>query len=1018
MLLSSLNFYPFHSTGIANAQSGYEHVLFFDDFEGYAVGTFPSSGGWEIVWNGRGDEYQYISNLYSFSPTKSLHLWGETGWSCVVQRRFSSNAPVIGYEFAIFFNSRGAGYQDGPAFFKKGAEGQVWGTYYAAVIFDHQDGKIKAEDGTILGDWTPKTWYKVRVVLDRASKTYSVWINGELRGQNLKIKMEHPELIDAIALTSAWPGAEVYYDDVKVFEVLATTSYYLKVDFSSANVNGKTLSASDPTITVSPGSRITGYLEVIIDNNRGGAWITPVIGTASWKRGWYACISGDAPTGKSTQKFSFDLTAPNTPGTYYIGIFAGWMYSCDEVASNDHPAEFGDGDDVWDMPSQGWEEVIRNGVASTGPYHQQGRAIRIVVSQPPSQPQTGGAPPAVTGEPVIFIGSVEDVENGMLTLKVRKIVSGVSLQEGELINVFYNSTLASVLLGAVSKGDEVQAYGESSQGSVKNLSTVYGLVNLKYLRKDQVSKSFGLIKIYSSHTPLTFNAGGINIGFSFDTSSKLSLSMGLSGNYYGACRNNTTGLLGVAPIPGSGSFSLTISATVSVNDEYSKTFQKNWESSLDMSLGKASDITFERIPVPFDITVATIEVGITPVITFKPTDFVMLINSTGSLYFLKGTANLTASKWLMWSTHEYQEIPLIFKGDDESVIKASSVLVYEISLKVKLDATVKTLLGKKTFDLGTYTLDQDMGAKELEPKEAEIAEFQPYYLLTLQMPNSSMNASINQTIYNADEHGKIITLLKRGKYNVEVPKMKMIANEERLLFSNWNNSITDNILAITLTKDTFLLPIYQKQYYLHIISPVEISGEGWYNENTSVVLDITSKNATEQNGIRYLFVKWEGEGAGSYTGSSPKISITMKSPINETIVWKKQFKLTVIPTEHGTSEPQPGTYWVDTNSTVTLTAIPDQGYEAKQWKLDNITYEGSTLILKMDAPHIVEPIFSKVEVPPTSQPIKTTTTVTTGFQTTQGITETTGGNGSLTWALVVVVAVIAVVLVAFNMRKH
>jgi len=59
----------------------------------------------------------------------------------------------------------------------------------------------------------------VRVILDRTSKTYNVWINEELRGQNLKIKMEHPEFIDAIALTSAWPGAEVYYDDVKVFEV-------------------------------------------------------------------------------------------------------------------------------------------------------------------------------------------------------------------------------------------------------------------------------------------------------------------------------------------------------------------------------------------------------------------------------------------------------------------------------------------------------------------------------------------------------------------------------------------------------------------------------------------------------------------------------------------------------------------------------------------------------------------------------------------------------------------------------
>jgi hypothetical protein len=61
------------------------------------------------------------------------------------------------------------------------------------------------------------------------------------------------------------------------------------------------------------------------------------------------------------------------------------MYNADEVASNDHPPNYGDGDDVWDMPAQGWEEVISNGPASTGPYRMLGRAIRIVVAQQQQQ---------------------------------------------------------------------------------------------------------------------------------------------------------------------------------------------------------------------------------------------------------------------------------------------------------------------------------------------------------------------------------------------------------------------------------------------------------------------------------------------------------------------------------------------------------------------------------------------------------------------------------------------------------
>ena len=66
-----------------------ETDIFRDNFEAYAVGTFPSTGGWEIIWDGMGKSYQVISTSYYYSPTKSLQLWGTTGWSAVVQRKFT-----------------------------------------------------------------------------------------------------------------------------------------------------------------------------------------------------------------------------------------------------------------------------------------------------------------------------------------------------------------------------------------------------------------------------------------------------------------------------------------------------------------------------------------------------------------------------------------------------------------------------------------------------------------------------------------------------------------------------------------------------------------------------------------------------------------------------------------------------------------------------------------------------------------------------------------------------------------
>jgi hypothetical protein len=360
-----------------------ENNIFMDNFEGYQVGSFPSAGEWEIVYDGMGQSYQVISTSYSYSPTKSFQLWGRTGWSSVVQRRFSTDSPMIGYELAVLIDERGSGYADHPAFFCKGCA--TWGAYYGTVLFDHGDGKIKAEDGTVLGSWSPRTWYRVKVVLDRQTNKYNVWINGELRGQNIPTGRSDTNRINAIALVSGWPGKKVYYDDVRVFIVVQQQSY-LRVRLDSATLNGQGLSTSNPELRVNPGSRITGTVTFTVENVQPGSWITPVIWVTSWERGTVSngMVRVVADDIRSTRQFTvnIDVTAPSSPGTYYIGFFAGWMYNADEVASNDHPPNYGDGDDVWDMPAQGWEEVISNGQALTGPYRMPGRAIRIVVQQP------------------------------------------------------------------------------------------------------------------------------------------------------------------------------------------------------------------------------------------------------------------------------------------------------------------------------------------------------------------------------------------------------------------------------------------------------------------------------------------------------------------------------------------------------------------------------------------------------------------------------------------------------------
>ncbi len=200
-----------------------EGVEFTDDFESYGVGTFPYSGGWELWFWGASPAYQVIVDFTSASPTKCLQLlgWGIEG--------VDHNAAVVGYPFVWNGESHILTYSayvmvDDVCPFDRGAvlgfgKKKIDGSTRANEVRFCPDGMIKAH---VAGDidvplqpYEPDTWYKIFVVLNTGTDTFSVWIDGELRGENFETRFSSTEITSFI-IVSGYGNTKAYFDDITI----------------------------------------------------------------------------------------------------------------------------------------------------------------------------------------------------------------------------------------------------------------------------------------------------------------------------------------------------------------------------------------------------------------------------------------------------------------------------------------------------------------------------------------------------------------------------------------------------------------------------------------------------------------------------------------------------------------------------------------------------------------------------------------------------------------------------------
>jgi hypothetical protein len=92
---------------------------------------------------------------------------------------------------------------------------------------------------------------------------------------------------------------------------------------TGGQLNGEPVGPANWTVTVSPGAPISGSVQLAALNRMGSNAVAPFGYTWTWgpRTSSIAGISGWIPTGASSWTIPVNLTAPSTPGTYFI-LFA------------------------------------------------------------------------------------------------------------------------------------------------------------------------------------------------------------------------------------------------------------------------------------------------------------------------------------------------------------------------------------------------------------------------------------------------------------------------------------------------------------------------------------------------------------------------------------------------------------------------------------------------------------------------------------------------------------------------
>ena len=146
------------------------------------------------------------------------------------------------------------------------------------------------------------------------------------------------------------------------------------------------------------------------------------------------------------------------------------------------------------------------------------------------------------------------------------------------------------------------------------------------------------------------------------------------------------------------------------------------------------------------------------------------------------------------------------------------------------------------------------------------------FMLTVAVP-TGVQLTVDGTPYYSVEG---LSLLQ-GTHSISVPQFAQRDSTHRFKFVAWSDGSTDIIRLIDLNSDMTLQADYIQQYKLTIISPFEVSGEGWYDQGTAASFSTNILPRLTRTLDITIFVGWYDE-SGNLITFSGSGSVAMGAP--------------------------------------------------------------------------------------------------------------------------------------------